>query len=435
MLDPRNLFAAVGADAPVIVAVSGGSDSIALLHLASTWAKAVGANLHVVSVDHGLRPEAAAEAAFVAGVSEGLGHSHFTLAWNGVKPSSGISQAARHARYMLMAEFARDVGACTIVTGHTLDDQAETIWMRNSRDGNSPQHRGLAGMARCISLEPEIEVIRPLLGMRRQPLRQYLSDIGQTWIEDPSNHDETYERVRARNALRHSPIGVEEIGRFAALAGRWRRIDCDAVAVFLKDHLIVAEGPVYKIGLDQLQKLPPQVARLVVQVVMALAGGREHFLTWEHADQVLRLEANSRRTARYAVAENKRDNLLFYRENRNLPMLSLESGDSAVWDGRLLVENRSKSTIVCRALDASEPDDLDENVAGAVQPRSAIRAMPVIQDMQGGRIRPFVRQCKVIPGVTWRLTSPVLETFSPDYDRPLREVLDFVQKEIEPASL
>ncbi len=117
----------------VIVAVSGGGDSLALLLLAHAWAQTREITLHAVTIDHGLRPEAAAEAAFVAALCDGLGIDHTTLAWEGIKPPSGLAEAARRARYALIEDFALDIGADLVLTGHTQDDQAETVWMRVGR--------------------------------------------------------------------------------------------------------------------------------------------------------------------------------------------------------------------------------------------------------------------------------------------------------------
>ena len=101
-----HLFEGISTEAPVIVAVSGGSDSMALLQFAHVWAQKHGADLHAVTIDHGLRPEAAAEAAFVAGVCAGMGVPHLTLAWDGAKPAFGIQEAARLSRYTLLDDFA-----------------------------------------------------------------------------------------------------------------------------------------------------------------------------------------------------------------------------------------------------------------------------------------------------------------------------------------
>ncbi len=129
----KNCFKDIATDNPVIVAVSGGSDSLALLMLANIWAQQNNVILQAITVDHGLRAEAAVEATFVSSLCTGLNIPHVTLAWEGLKPSFGIQEAARQSRYSLMDDFAREIGADVILTGHTLDDQAETVFMRVAR--------------------------------------------------------------------------------------------------------------------------------------------------------------------------------------------------------------------------------------------------------------------------------------------------------------
>ncbi|MEO0910875.1 MAG: tRNA lysidine(34) synthetase TilS, partial [Pseudomonadota bacterium] len=237
-LDPRKLFSNVVSDSPVIVAVSGGGDSVALLLLAAAWARQSDVELQVVTVDHGLRPEAAAEAAFVAGISEGLDLPHITLAWDGLKPDSGLSEAARNARYTLLEEFARDISASAILVGHTLDDQAETIYMRNSRGSGNGQGRGLSGMSSYMLLPRGTRLFRPLLGVYRRQLRQYLTEHHQSWIEDPSNQDASYERVRVRQKLETlPPVELAGICRFGELMGRMRQVLATEVASALTENL------------------------------------------------------------------------------------------------------------------------------------------------------------------------------------------------------
>ena len=180
----------------IVVAVSGGSDSTALLLLSHAWFSTprCATRLIVATVDHGLRADSAAEAAAVAALAGDLGLEHRRLRWEGAKPSSGIAAAARLARYRLLAEAAREAGTDLLLTGHTLDDQLETVAMRAERGPG----RGLSGMAPATLFQGRTWIVRPLLEIRREALRAMLRRAGIGWIEDPSNRDPRYERARLR---------------------------------------------------------------------------------------------------------------------------------------------------------------------------------------------------------------------------------------------
>ena len=179
------------------VAVSGGSDSLALLYLLADWASASGTPLHAVTVDHNLRLEAAAEAEFVARIAARLSVSHSTLKWDGPDTTGNLSDQARRARYALMANWARTKGIGAIALGHTADDQAETFLMRLARGS------GVDGLARMLAHRQlhEVTFLRPLLSLRRDDLRNLLQGVNQPWIDDPTNDDKRYDRVRMRQML------------------------------------------------------------------------------------------------------------------------------------------------------------------------------------------------------------------------------------------
>ena len=187
------------------LAVSGGGDSMALLHAA---AGLDGVNVRAVTVDHGLRPEARGEAELVARTCAELGVAHDILTWDGWDNRGNLQGAAREARYALMRDWAGAQGIDAIALAHTRDDQAETVLMRLARKGGVD---GLSAMS-PLRRADGITWLRPFLDVGRGGLRAVLQDIGATWVEDPSNDDPRFDRIRVRGAM----AGLAEIGIDAA---------------------------------------------------------------------------------------------------------------------------------------------------------------------------------------------------------------------------
>jgi tRNA(Ile)-lysidine synthase len=179
------------------VAVSGGSDSMALLHLLVRFGRQVGIGIEAVTVDHGLRPEAKDEAAFVAENCAALGVGHDVLQWRRGSKTGNLQDQAARGRYALMSAWAKERGISAMATGHTADDQAETFLMQLARRAGID---GLSGMAQVWS-QDAVTWCRPLLLHRRHELRAYLNRNGITWVDDPTNDNPRYERVRVRRLL------------------------------------------------------------------------------------------------------------------------------------------------------------------------------------------------------------------------------------------
>jgi tRNA(Ile)-lysidine synthase len=193
----RDLAPLVAPETTIGLAVSGGPDSLALLLLA---AEARPLRVEAATVDHALRPESRAEAEMVARVCERLGVPHriLTATWAD-KPGTAVQERARRMRYRLLGEWARERGIDALLTAHHLDDQAETFMMRLARGAGV---KGLAGMRRVTRASAgAIAVVRPLLGWRHCELEAVCAAAGIEAVQDPSNEDEQFERVRMRKAL------------------------------------------------------------------------------------------------------------------------------------------------------------------------------------------------------------------------------------------
>ena len=208
----KSLFADWKSAPAIVLAVSGGPDSIALMWLAARWRRTLtrGPRLIAVTVDHGLRPEAAREAREVKRLARQLDLPHRTLRWRGAKPKTGVPAAARAVRYRLLAEVARASGATHILTAHTSDDQAETLLMRMLRGSGIA---GLAAMARQSEREG-VWLARPLLDIPKSQLVATLNKAKIAFADDPTNRDTSFTRPRLRALM---PKLAEEGGDVRSL--------------------------------------------------------------------------------------------------------------------------------------------------------------------------------------------------------------------------
>jgi tRNA(Ile)-lysidine synthase len=211
--DAKRLFADWKAVPAIVLAVSGGPDSVALMWLMARWRRALarGPRLFAVTVDHGLRLEAAREARDVKRLAAALDLPHRTLRWTGTKPERGLPAAARDARYRLLARAAREFGATHVLTAHTRDDQAETLLMRMLRGSGIA---GLAAMARETEREG-VRLARPLLDVPKSRLLATLKKARVGFADDPTNRDVSFTRPRLRAIM---PMLAEEGGDSRSLA-------------------------------------------------------------------------------------------------------------------------------------------------------------------------------------------------------------------------
>ena len=250
----------VADDDRLAVAVSGGPDSLALLWLA---AQAFPGRVVALTVDHGLRTEAALEAESVAARCALLGMPHATLHWVGIKPGGNIQAAARAARYALMADWCAAHGVPFLLTAHHADDQAETLLMRLLRGSGSG---GLAGIRAARPLLPGVMLARPLLGTRRSALAAVVASAGWAAVDDPANYDPRYDRTAVRALLAAMP-GLD-VPRLAAAAAHLA--DAEAALAWAADRAwagattVDAEAITADVG-----GLPDELARRLLRRAIA----------------------------------------------------------------------------------------------------------------------------------------------------------------------
>ena len=225
-LEARDLFAPFAKEKSIVVAVSGGPDSTALLWLTVRWraSRKMGPGIVAVTVDHSLRAESAGEAKAVKRLAHELGVPHRTLRWTGAKPKTGLQEAARDARYALLAKAAAKAGAHYVMTAHTLDDQAETVLLRLLRGSGLSGLQAMSVMAPYPN-QPDLVLARPLLAIPKARLIATLTKASISFADDPSNRDPRHTRVRLRALM---PALVEEgltARRIALLAARLQRAE------------------------------------------------------------------------------------------------------------------------------------------------------------------------------------------------------------------
>jgi tRNA(Ile)-lysidine synthase len=290
--EAASLFADLADCKALVLAVSGGPDSTVLLLLASRWRRMLreGPLLAAVTVDHGLRPEARREAAAVGRLAASLGVAHRTLRWTGPKPNTGLQEAARTARYRLLASAAMRAKASRILTAHTLDDQAETVLFRLARGSGLT---GLAAMARTSPLpvgdslplpargNEGLILVRPFLDIPKARLIATLEAAQIPFVDDPSNRDPRFARVRLRALMPALAAEGLTAPRLAQLAKRMKRADeaieavVDRLAAALAAPSLAARdggGLTLTLSATEWTKAPAEIRLRLLGRLIVMAG-------------------------------------------------------------------------------------------------------------------------------------------------------------------
>lgn len=325
------------------VAVSGGGDSVALLCVLADWRATGGPPLEAVTVDHGLRPASVQEAQGVAELCQRLEVPHTTLHWEGWDGTGNLPDQARRARYRLIGDWAAGRGIPAVALGHTADDVAETFLMRLARGSGLD---GLASMSDSVSsADGQTRFVRPVLHCSRLELREELTRRGQVWVDDPSNEDPQFERVRMRKAiavldglgisarhvadtaarLRHAR---EELSHYVGKAARQAlRFDAGDVLIPLpEDH------PEQGHGADGITERVETFRRILKAGIMWISGA-EYPPRSDHLEQLMAATPDRRATTVSGChAVFHKGYLRLTRECKAVSGLRVPAGD--IWDGR-----------------------------------------------------------------------------------------------------
>ena len=412
----RPFLASLVGAGPLIVAVSGGGDSMALLSACRellSGGRLAPRRLIAATVDHGLRPGSAAEARQVGAYCAALGVEHEILQWTGKKPAAGVQAAARMARYRLLGQLAGGAGAVGIATAHTLDDQRETLAMRAARSPADEGSRGLAGMAPATLYDRSHWILRPFLCIGRDDLRRWLTARGIGWMEDPSNEDERFERVRLRRE--GSTAASPEAGAPWQAA---RRLANRATAAVIEERGRGHGGFLASLDLSGADRRGQAVANAAA-LLMAIAGGRPYLPGREAARRLsafIEAGAPGRFSASRSIAELRGSRLYIYRERRSLHPLHVAPGEKRLYDGRYVVEVTGGDAI---ELAIAGPETIaalrNHPEFGGIPPGVAGRAFaaePVLR--RGGRVSCIWRA--ELPGVEARRHFAPFDVFLPLFD-------------------
>ena len=318
----------------IAIAVSGGGDSIALTYLANEWVKSKGGQITALTVDHGLRSDSRSEAEMVGGRINALGITHHTLSWQGSKPKSRIQAMARDARYRLMDEWCKENAVLHLLVAHTENDQAETYLMR--KDHNSGPD-GLAAMSQILELS-HCRLLRPLLTENAKDLRQFLKGQKAEWVEDPSNQDPKFERVRMRSRIKDEKIPCFDAAATAAQFGNSRLHNSRALSALIARGVQLSPLGFASVDLSALTNASTNdVIRLFARVLMTV-GGRPY------APNRIKLESLVSKLLNDGVSSitgggcqiiQRRDGFLITREKRGLPLsVVVNPRETIHWDHR-----------------------------------------------------------------------------------------------------
>lgn len=338
------LFAEVDGARAIALAVSGGADSLALLDCVDRWRRGRATPVvTVLTVDHGLRAESAAEAAMVAGIARERGFAHRILAWDGPHPEGDVEAAAREARYRLLLPAAREAGASHLLLAHHRDDQAETFLMRLSRGS------GLFGLA---AMRPAVEagtitILRPFLALPRSRLAATTAAAGMVPAEDPMNRDPRFLRARLRRVM---PLLAAEGFDAATIAATVARLRSAADAIeaaasaAIDSHVTTDMLGTVVIGAGLAELADEVRLRALVRILMAIGGEpyppRGERVAALDAAMAAHSRGRFKRTLAGTVIERRGGRFVLYREagRDGLPTLGLVPGSRSVWDHRFLVE-------------------------------------------------------------------------------------------------
>jgi tRNA(Ile)-lysidine synthase len=337
----------------ICVGVSGGRDSMCLLRLLKRWKKLniEAPKIIAVSIDHALRKESESECKLVKSWCNELGIEHHTLNWEGIKPSTSVQQKAREARYKLLIDFCNQNKIKALVMAHHLEDQVETFFMRLARGSGID---GLRSMQYC-RVQSGVDIIRPLLSIKKSRLLETLINFDQKWIDDPSNLDERYERVRVRKYIENLndiDIDLKNISKSITRLTR-SQIALELMSLKIFNDISSIDNAGY-VSIDNAKLLVcnEEIQLRILQMSLNTVSGNRH-ISLNSLENIIRRIQDSNLNITLSgcrVIKNKKD-IVIFRENRNLPRIIIAPGDEIIWDNRFIVNlDKEESSLELEAI-------------------------------------------------------------------------------------
>jgi tRNA(Ile)-lysidine synthase len=399
------------------VGVSGGADSLALALLAADWARRRGGRITALTVDHGLRPEAAAEARQAARWLRAAGIAHRTLRWHAPSVSRANLQArAREARYGLLTGWCRDHGVGDLLIAHHREDQAETFLLRLARGS------GLDGLAAMAPMVPRdgVRLLRPLLAVPKAALIALLKRRKQAWIEDPSNLNPAYARVRLRAllpALAAEGLTAERLAATATRLGQARAALAESCAALLDRSVEADDAGFALLDTAAFAAAPREVALRALARLLVTFGGQDYTPRYDRlcrlADELFAGLSGGRTLAGCRILPQGAGQALILREARGLAPAVAIGRAPVTWDGRFTMALRRsrRGPVMIGALGESDGQALraaEPALELGVLPRLALPTLPALRDAAGLLAVPHLGwQRRVRPGRKGQAVDPL----------------------------
>lgn len=411
LFDPINNHKKIG------LAVSGGADSIALLVLVHRWLaqKMSGPRVIVYTMDHGLRDASASECQQVEKIATQFGYEARTLVWQGMKPSTGIQAAARHARYILMGQAMKEDGVEILLTGHHGEDQAETVLMRLAHSSGIGGLRGMDNITEIMGTS----IFRPFLALPKARLAGVVSAADLEIANDPSNEDTKYERVRWRNLLEPlAEMGLNSLvlRNFATRMGRANAALDEIAQGAYESSVKNDQFGVGSISLKTFINLGAETGiRVLSRMIFAASGGRSKggLGQLENIVEMIANQPFDGVSVAGCMVQKYNATIVVFREAYRIEndVIQLDPLEKIIWDQRFSVENTSESLLEIKLANMMSRETFEMiAMQKFMAPMAGLHAVPLIVDPHKNTLA--IGAHSLAPGVTCALIEHNKEHFS-----------------------